>query len=220
MKYVKNLALVLLIALSGCLQEDGSSEAPLYYDFGILQEDGTSYTITVDNGGAVLAAESLPVDLEFEGKIRVTLAYSVISEGSEADDYDYLVTVRDIEEMNSKNILVIDDVSRDTIGDGGAEFHKVWITEDYLTVHFSFYAHNKEHKFNLTYDEQSQEDGNLLLEFKHLDNDDLATNLYTGYLSFRLNSLQEDGKNEITFNFKGQKYYNEEFVVKDLVYKY
>ena len=57
-------------------------------------------------------------------------------------------------------------------------------------------------------------------QFVYEDNDDLAEKRYSGYISFRLNSLREEGKSEIPIVFKGKDLYDSDFETDDLIYSY
>lgn len=216
---MKNILLLVLIGFVGCIDHNDDTEDK-YYDLGVINHAGSSYLITTD-AGVKLMTETLPVDLEFDDNLRVIVKYSILKPAGGDQDFDYWVYVDEIEESFTKEIITINDANRDTLGSSPVEFHDVWITQDYLTVYFTFYAGNKDHYFNLTYDEQEQSDDSfILLTFRHDDNDDIASQTYTGYISFKLNSLRDLEKSEINIHFRGKQFNNVEYLLDDLVYKY
>jgi len=215
---VKRILLLLMVALAGC--DNFNDENYSYVDYGVLSRAGSYFLITTDPGIKLLA-ESLPVDLEFEDNLRVAVEYTFIKQAGEDQDFDYWVNVEKISEIQTKEIVVINDENRDTLGCAPVDFKEVYIIQDFLTVYFTFYASNKDHYFNLTYDSNEQTDDNFVtLRFRHQDNDDQEAQKYTGFVSFRLNSLRQPDRSEINIHFRGKQYSEVEYRIDDLVYKY
>jgi hypothetical protein len=101
------------------------------------------------------------------------------------------------------------------------KFYDVWITQDYLTVYFSFYAGTEIHYFNLTYDEMEQADNDTIhLTFRHEDNNDVAIHYYNGYITFKLNPLRDPEKTERVICFRGKEYDNIDYLQEGLIYTY
>ncbi len=208
----------MLIILSSCM-DDYSEPEKYYLDLAIVNQEGNDYLITTD-AGVKLMAEALPVELEFDDNIRVSVRYKLLTPVDTSQGFSYWVYVDEIGEVLTKEILTINDENRDSLGSAPVEFYDVWITQDYLTVYFSFYAGTKTHYFNLTFDENEQVNDTTLLTFRHEDNGDLPHQLYTGYITFKLNSLRDSEKSERVIFFRGKGYDNVDYLVEDLIYTY
>jgi hypothetical protein len=215
-KYV--FSLLFLVLLSGCLQ-DYEDVNVQYMDMAVIKHYGSYYLIITDDGVKLLTDE-LPLDEDFDDNLRAIVKYYLIGIGGEDKEYDYIVTVEEIKEIQTKDIIFINDDNRDTLGSAEVDFNEVWITEDYLTVYFSFLMGKQDHYFNLTFDEKEQILGDtIVLTFRHQDNNDHAVQELTGYITFNLDTLQTDDRNERVILFKGKEYQNREFR-QELVYSY
>ncbi len=218
MNRVKQLGFLMLIILSSCM-DDYSEPEKYYLDLAIVNQEGNDYLITTD-AGVKLMAEALPVELEFDDNIRVSVRYKLLTPVDTSQGFSYWVYVDEIGEVLTKEILTINDENRDSLGSAPVEFYDVWITQDYLTVYFSFYAGTKTHYFNLTFDENEQVNDTTLLTFRHEDNGDIPHQLYAGYITFKLNSLRDSEKSERVIFFRGKGYDNVDYLVEDLIYTY
>ena len=143
MNGVKQLVFLMLIILSSCM-DDYSEPEKYYLDLAIVNHEGNDYLITTD-AGVKLMAETLPVDLEFDDNIRVSVRYKLLTPVDSSQGFSYWVYVDEIGEVLTKEILTINDENRDSLGSAPVKFYDVWITQDYLTVYFSFYAGYKTH---------------------------------------------------------------------------
>ena len=215
------MVLLPLITLSGCLKHQDDSNMT-FLDLGILNHYGNNYMIITD-AGFVLLTEKLPEEVNFDENMRVSIKYKVLTTTQPDDSIkaDYWVYVEALDEIVTKEIITINEANRDTLGNTPVEFSNVWITQDFLTVYFSFYASNKNHFFNLTYDPEEQDDPSVVvLRFRHKTNDDNAQNIYSGFMSFRLNSLRKEGESKIDIIFKGKQNNEGMDYSSNLVYRY
>jgi len=219
-KLIQLLILSVLI-FSGCTGK--SDDEPMtFMDLGILNHYGDDYMIITD-AKVVLLTKKLPQDFDFEENIRVSVRYQILGPAESNDNIkaDYRVEIKAIDELLTKDIITINDENRDTLGSAPVLFNNVWITQDFLTVYFTFYAGEKNHFFNLTYDEREQTDEDIVyLTFRHQDNGDIEIKKYWGYVSFRLNNLRKEGKSEVKIHFRGKQFDEEDFQLDDLVYNY
>ncbi len=220
MKVFRHILFLFLVLIAGCIDKDDENMS--FLDLGIINHYGNGYLIITDTG-VNLQAATLPVELTFDDNLRVSVKYRIIQPGESTDSIkvDYIVQVEDITELVTKEIITINDANRDTLGSSPVKFENVWITQDYLTVYFSFYAGTKDHYFNLTYDpmEQTSEDF-VALTFRHNDNGDTEIKQYWGYISFRLNSLRREGRSSVNIHFRGKQFDEMDFQLNDLVYTY
>ncbi len=220
-KVLMVMVMLPLITLSGCLKDSDDSNMT-FLDLGILNHYGNDYMIITD-AGVVLLTEKLPEEVDFGDNLRVSVKYKVLSTAQPDDSIkaDYWVYVEALNEVITKEIITINEANRDTLGDAPVEFSNVWITQDFLTVYFSFYAGDKDHFFNLTYDPDEQDDpGVVVLRFRHKANGDTELKKYSGFMSFRLNSLRKEGESAVDIVFKGKQYYEDKDYSSDLVYRY
>ena len=218
---VAKVLILFALTLSAC-NNDLDENNMTFLDLGIMNHYGNDYLIITD-AGVVLLTSSLPTEIDFEDNVRVSVKYHVLSgmEPTDSIKIDYRVAVDAIDEVLTKEIITINDENRDTLGSAPVKFQDVWITQDFLTVYFSFLAGNKDHYFNLTYDPKEQSDPDVVnLTFRHEDNGDIRQTQYSGFISFRLNSLRQEGKSTINITFKGKQYNSDEGYTADLVYTY
>jgi hypothetical protein len=221
MTNLRNILILFAIVLSGCIKHADNDPMTLL-DLGILNHYGSGYMIITD-GGNVLLAESIPVNIDFDDNARVSIQYRIIQRAPQNDSIqaDYLVQVDGINELITKEIITVDDNNRDTLGNAPVEFRQVWITQDFLTVYYSFYVGSKYHDFNLTYDIDEQADDEFIyLTFRHNDNNDEEVQQYWAYVTFRLNSLRKEGQSEVKIHFRGKQNNENDYIKSDLVYKY
>jgi len=219
MSGVKKILFFILIAFSACM-DDYKEPDSYYLDLAVMNHDGNNYLITTD-AGVKLMAESLPVEMEFDDNVRVNVRYRLLSPVDTSKGFSYWVYVDEIEEVLTKDIITINDENRDSLGSAPVKFYDVWITQDYLTVYFSFYAGTETHYFNLTFDEKEQTDNDTIhLTFRHEDNKDIARHYYNGYITFKLKPLRDPEKSERVIRFRGKEYDNVDYLQKDLIYTY
>lgn len=219
MSTVKIIAFLILIALSSCM-DDFSDTENYYLDLAIMNHEGDNYLITTD-AGVKLMTETLPVDIDFDQNVRVNVRYKLLTPVDTSMGFSYWVYVDEIGEVLTKEIVTINDENRDSLGSAPVKFYDVWITQDYLTVYFSFYAGTETHYFNLTFDEKEQANNDtILLNFRHQDNNDTPRQYYNGYITFKLNTLRDPEKSEQVIRFRGKEYDNIEYLQEDLIYSY
>ena len=221
MTKLRNILILFTIIFSGCIKH-ADDDAMTFLDLGILNHYGSKYLIITD-GGNVLLTESIPVNIDFDENARVSVRYRILQQAPHNDSIqaDYLVQVDGINELITKDIITVDDNNRDSLGNAPVEFRQVWITQDFLTVYYSFYAGSKYHDFNLTYDVDEQvDDEHVYLTFRHNDHNDEEVKQYFAYVSFRLNFLRKEGQSEVKIYFRGKQNAENNYVQSDLVYSY
>ncbi|MFT3738336.1 MAG: NigD-like C-terminal domain-containing protein [Breznakibacter sp.] len=191
------------LSLTGCLKDDDTTQ---YYGFGIVQPSTSGLWILTDDNHVLYGASGAST---IEAGSRVYFLYSIVKEGAETDNFDYHVKWDDVYKVLTKNIFVINEVSRDTIGSDAVRVNNVWLAKNYLNVDLTYWGYSKTHYFNLVYDEESQtEPGAVVLELKHKDNDDAEVNGYWGLVSFDLNSFDWTGTPPHKIKFKFKDYYS------------
>lgn len=119
--------------------------------------------------------------------------------------------------------------TEEKIGDDKINSTYMWITQDkkYLTIEFQYYgthSEDKKHFLNLVINnkeaEPAADDANdeyINLEFRHNDEGDTADRLGEGYISFKLDKIQDQmkGKKGLRIRVKtlynGEKFYEVKF---------
>ena len=145
--------------------------------------------------------------------------------------YDYNIQVREIKEILTKEIVTMGEGenTEEKIGDDKINSTYMWITQDkkYLTIEFQYYgthSEDKKHFLNLVINnkeaEPAADDANdeyIDLEFRHNDEGDTADRLGEGYISFKLDKIQDQmkGKKGLRIRVKtlynGEKFYEVKF---------
>ncbi|MCU4175424.1 hypothetical protein [Carboxylicivirga sp. N1Y90] len=202
----------LIASLSSCMDTSYEQAEQSIINIGVTSMLDNDYLIINDSGQKLLAV-SIPGDYEYEVGTRVKVVFKNAVKAEEGLAYDYTITISEIEDITVKDLIVIDDLNRDTLGDAGVHFNDVYISGRYLNVNMTFGASNKPHYFNVSYDPdgQSEEEGIHTLVFHHKDNDDYWGATYNGFLSYDLNSLDEILLPPYKILFKGIDAYNQAY---------
>lgn len=214
------LLMGLLIALaSGCSMDDEVSE---YYQYtlGVVEgNSATTFMIFTDGGERIRPVEFQPVNYEIEAGKRVLVKFTVLEE-SETEAYDYDVKVASISNVLTKQIVIANEVVRDTIGNDPVTINWVSIGNDYLNVDFNFWADSKPHYFDLVLDDTKQDKpGFISLNFHHNAKDDIRYRNYSGLISFPLEMLKEEELESVKLYFVSKNEDNSNFT-RELEYKY
>lgn len=193
MKKLKSTILLVGLAvvwlLPSCI--DDVENAPYTY----RQLCVTSYLddnyLFISDSGERLLAKSLPLDYEFEDDKRVMVTFSDFTK-SMIEGYDYLIVLENIYDINTKDIIFINEENKDTLGNAPVFFDNIYASGNYLNLIFTFGASgNEKHYFNMSYDAGLQPVSNdtIKLTFHHKDNNDTWIQNYPGFISFDLRSL-------------------------------
>lgn len=115
-------------------------------------------------------------------------------------DYDYNVKVEAINNILTKPIVELTTENAAAIGDDKINATRLWIAQDYLNIEFQYYGtkdENKKHFLNLVQNKtisQLDEEGYICLEFRHNSEGDSPTYLDEGYVSYKLDEIEEEMK--------------------------
>ncbi len=201
----------LLSTLFSCLvlfprcDDDDDHPDRYYSDTGTLIKSDDSFYYVSDEGGVMVIDESSEVDEDSltSDSTRASVVYIVKKQYDEGD-YDCKIKITEYDEILTKSIFHFysdteDDV-RDSIGNDIIRIKNAWISDDYLTIYFSYYGGSVTHYINLVQDEDSLEtdDGKLILELKHNANDDPYNTELCGLVSFNISELQDADSNSVT----------------------
>jgi hypothetical protein len=205
---------------TSCLDDDNTP--PRYVELAQTKLGASDEKQMVSDSKLTLQFNTYPAKYEFEPGKRVLVKYSVAKKGTNADSYDYLVDVFNIKDIVLKNTVELNEVNRDTIGDDQILIERIWIAAGYLNVSFFYYGNDKAHYINVVKDpeEQTDDPGKIYLQVRHDARDDDMKFQYWGLMSFYLESLQVEGKSEVTLIFDNQSFYAAPFSTIKVEYKY
>ena len=139
--------------------------------------------------------------------------------------YDYNIQVRDITKVLTKEIVTMDDEenTEEKIGDDKINATYMWISKDkkYLTIEFQYYgthSEDKKHFLNLVINnkeadsaaenEDNTDDEYINLEFRHNSERDSPDHLGEGYVSFKLDKIEEQIEGKKGLNIRVRTLYD------------
>lgn len=223
-----------LFLFSGCVNDDeGYSLNDFWVGFGIVQ-DSDSHRVIMDNGDVLLqVANSSPFvwyDKDYTGEYkeietgdRVLINFTIVGDdANETGELEaYFVRVNSVKKILMKGILDITPENQDSIGNDPIIVQECWVTDSLLNFQLKYWGRNEVHFINMVKQpgELTAEGQPFQLELRHNANDDLEDIPYTAYVSFKLDSLQVEGLNSVTFRVAGTDYDGKIFEY-DGVYKY
>lgn len=209
-----------LFVLPACNDDDGYSLNDVWVGFGIVQNT-TSYEIIMDNGDKII-----PVSFgngyysssqhgqgerkKIEAGDRVLVNYTVLDDklGSNNEIEAYYVKINGIDEILMKGIVDITPAIADSIGNDQLTVQEHWVTNNLLNVKLKYWGRNKIHYINLV-----KKPGKLTaanqpfeLELRHNANDDEESIPFSGFVSFKLDTLKVAGIDSVQFKVKSIDY--------------
>lgn len=169
---------------------------------------------------------------KFENGQRAFVIFNELEQP--VNGYDYNIQVRDITKVLTKEIVTMDDEenTEEKIGDDKINATYMWISKDkkYLTIEFQYYgthSEDKKHFLNLVINnkeadsaaenEDNTDDEYINLEFRHNSERDSPDHLGEGYVSFKLDKIEEqiEGKKGLNIRvrtlYDGIKNYKSQF---------
>jgi hypothetical protein len=96
---------------------------------------------------------------------------------------------------------------------------RIWLVKDYLNLEFKYYGFDKIHYINLTRAPGEISTDTIELEIKHNDNGDGSSYKLNGFVSFDLESLQNETADSVVLRVIADGYLNETYD-KFFTYKY
>ena len=230
MKKLKFITLTLAIIitlpmLQSCLDDnDHQSRSLVISTINQISEDSKEFYFTLDNGKTMFPSNSQAWGGEkFENGQRAFVIFNELEQP--VNGYDYNIQVRDITKVLTKEIVTMDDEenTEEKIGDDKINATYMWISKDkkYLTIEFQYYgthSEDKKHFLNLVINnkeadsaaenEDNTDDEYINLEFRHNSERDSPDHLGEGYVSFKLDKIEEQIEGKIS---KDKKYLTIEF---------
>ena len=236
MKKFKFIAFIIAVMttmpiLQSCLDDDDSSSDSLVIStINLISPDSKDFYFTLDDGKTMFPSNGNGwiSDKNKDGQ-RAFVIFKELEEPVKG--YDYNIQVREIKEILTKEIVTMGEGenTEEKIGDDKINSTYMWITKDkkYLTIEFQYYgtqSEDKNHVLNLVINNKEAEpaaadanDEYIDLEFRHNDEGDTADRLGEGYISFKLDKIQDQmkGKKGLRIRVKtlynGEKFYEVKF---------
>lgn len=191
----------------------------------VIPENGNNYSLVLDNGKKLWPAATA-VNYTTSSKERVLLNYTILSD--EKDGFDHNIKVNDIWKLLTKNIIELNSINEDSIGNDPIKTNAVWVGGDYLNISFHFnYGGNVPHFINLVENKISPDSNKdiLELELRHNSFDSQSTRLYEGFVCFDLKPLQQNDTDSIKLSVKVNEWSelsdsNTNEITYDVIYRY
>ncbi len=187
------LVVLLLVFTVGCL-EDPKPTPLLYNTWGFFKTIGSDNFVNAD-GGAILKIKEFSNEKDIEGieeNDRVILNFNIEETSETGSEYDNLIKVRNIVKVNYDTITIVNEYSRDTLGNGFVRLGERISIDKYLNLEIFFNPTKQKHSFTLSYDEEMQEDSKpVILDLRNYypegETPDMES--YVTYQSYNLQHL-------------------------------
>jgi hypothetical protein len=206
MKKLNFIGLLIVFAFVAC---DKDNDAPRYISVGSIEKTGnasTDFIVNLDNGKVLTPIQIFDNNNVADGD-RVTVDYDII-EKKGTNDYD--VNIYDIDDILTKGVLQLTEQNKDSIGNDPIHAcdDDIWISDKHLNIVFDYFGYSKTHFINLVrpIGDTHNNDGRLILEFKHNANADYPSRLLRGIVSFELENLREADETSVDFVVKVTDY--------------
>jgi hypothetical protein len=192
---MKKVLLILFAGLMLGLTSCNDDNDPITYiqDVGTVSSINNGFYILSDNDNMIYGAAN-SATASFTVGQRVYFIGTLVREGATDESFDKMVEWVDVDAVRTKDIQILNSVSRDTIGDDWLIINSTWIKNQYYNVYFSFAGYNQMHYINLVYDSTMQtKQDTVILELKHDANNDYQQYLSSDIFSFDLSSIDWEG---------------------------
>lgn len=205
-------------SLTSCLSDD----EPVRY-FGelgtISGETVNDFVINTDGDNTLKPYGMMPSYFKFKDGKRVLVQYSVVT-GVDSTR-KYTVEVASIQDLFQKDLLIVDDVSRDTLKNDPINMSGAWIGKDFLNIEFSFRGSGRKefpHYIDLVLDSTKQDKADhIALDLTHNSNEDGLYDIYKVLMSVSLEDLQVTGQDSVQIWLRTN---DQMYDPKSIVYRY
>lgn len=223
-KKIFGILVVLMVIVTGCLEEDEYSLNDMWVGFGMIEQvrsDPVQYKITMDNGDVlvpVASGYSLPWyyqgtdDPESRLKTgdRILINYTILDEepGDQGEVAEYYIKVNSVKKILLKGILDITEENQDSIGNEPLIVRDCWMTDSLLNVEIKYWGRYEVHYINLVKQpgELSASSQPIELKLRHNDNGDLEDIPYLAYVSFNLEAIKIESLDSVQFRVTSTDY--------------
>ncbi len=183
--------------LMSCNDDDEPAET--WISLGEVKEVNDDVVIALDNGQTLIPTYSIG---NFEDGERVAVTFSFENEDKDADEFE--ADVHNIEEVLTKDVVELTPDNEAELGNNAIHVHEdeIWVAGKYLNIYFEYLGSGYvSHFINLATDEENKydENGRLILTFKHNAYNDYMNYWFPGLVSFDLESLKEGNEASVDF---------------------
>lgn len=203
MKRLKLIALAILMTLTpfllqSCL-DDNEPEYPWLAISTIrtLENIDNGYYFGLDDGSKLYPGDTTLIhNYQVTEGQRAFVYYNLLDEPKAG--YDYNIKVGQIINILTKDIIDLTAENAERIGDDKINVTRYWIAQGYLNIEFQYlgtHSSNKKHFLNLvqnTTTTENDEEGYISLEFRHNAEGDALERIGEGYVSFKLDKIEEE----------------------------
>lgn len=210
-----------LMVMSGCNDDEGYSLNDFWVSTATIDKEGTGPVLIItDNGDRLYPSATSVPRFEYHIGQRVWVSYTILGDGE--GDIDHLVKVNDMVEILTKGIFQLTPEKEDSIGNDPVRIRDYWLTDNYLTIRFTYSGGATIHFINLVSDVNNplNEDGLQVLEFRHNRNNDPYNYQMHGTVSFNLSSIKDDETTSVDFVLKATSFEGYEPFEKTLTFEY
>lgn len=206
-------------SLTSCLSDDDPVQ--YYLELGTLSgETAKNFVINTDFGNVLKPQGAVPGLSEFVDGKRVQVQYSVISKVASTNEYT--VEVAFLQDLFQKNLLFVDDISRDTLKNDPVRIMGAWMGKDFLNIEFRFQGSgnkNFPHYIDLAMDSTKQQDkeNHVALDLKHNANEDATYQTYRVLMSVSLKELRVAGQDSVQIWLRAN---DQMYDPKSIIYRY
>ena len=213
MKKLKFITLTLAIIitlpmLQSCLDDnDHQSRSLVISTINQISEDSKEFYFTLDNGKTMFPSNSQAWGGEkFENGQRAFVIFNELEQP--VNGYDYNIQVRDITKVLTKEIVTMDDEenTEEKIGDDKINATYMWISKD--KKHFLNLVINNKEADSAAENEDNTDDEYINLEFRHNSERDSPDHLGEGYVSFKLDKIEEQIEGKKGLNIRVRTLYD------------
>lgn len=141
-----------IVFLFGSCINDGDNVPPTYSTFGFLEKVNDDYYINTDDDKKLKVTNASSFNFGDDGRV-----YAVFSEAT-----NLLIELQSLIYVDYSDILMVDDVSRDTLGNGELGINYWVIYNNYFNVELLYDKTKGDHSFCLCYDDDNQVDGEVV----------------------------------------------------------
>jgi len=195
------------VLFTSCLKDDDHySIGDFAIAFGTIEKKGTTnndYLIHLDNGNIVSPSVTSVPSFEIKDNQRVLVNFNPLSDKPLTDStVTYFAKIDGLQEILFKDIKKYTEVADDSMGHDPIVIRDAWIskTGGILTIDMKYYTNGSVHYINLIDNgEANGVDNPFILELRHNARGDSESYPAYGYVSFRLDYLKLQGKNETKF---------------------
>ncbi len=191
------VAFLMLVTVYSCI-DDVEPTPPKYSAWGFIKSLNSEYYVTIDGGKVLKVAPINDADAfkDVEENDRLIVDFTIEDTPQPRVTYDHLINLSSYRKVDLADIITLNDVSRDTIGDGIVQLGSLGLTENYLNMQVVYKKEKGDHTFSLCYDETIQEEDKaiiLMLKNHFPEEEDGSKDTYSNYLSYDISELSTLG---------------------------